>query len=88
MAKYLRDVQGIATISGKIAAKLSPAAYTGEFAVSQVHTKEPNMTNTFQDISNLIGSEEPQTLQVPIDNNLKFRLNIREGYKFRKCLKV
>ena len=35
MAKYLRDVEGIATISGKIAAKLSPAAYTGEFAVSQ-----------------------------------------------------
>ena len=35
MAKYLRDVQGIATISGKIAAKLSPANTTGEFNVSQ-----------------------------------------------------
>lgn len=35
MAKYLRDVQGIATISGKIAAKLGPASSTGEFNVSQ-----------------------------------------------------
>ena len=40
MAKYLRDVQGIATISGKIAAKLSTDNSTGEFNVSRFKIKE------------------------------------------------
>ena len=39
MSKYLREVQGIATISGKIAAKLGNTEATGEFNVSQIIIK-------------------------------------------------
>ena len=50
MAKYLRDVQGIATISGKIAAKLSTDNSTGEFNVSRLYKEtvsDPFVTGYF-----------------------------------------
>ena len=37
MSKYLRDIQSIATINGKIAAKLSRTEAEGEFNVSHTY---------------------------------------------------
>ena len=52
--------------------------------VSRLYIEEHHLTDLLQDISNLIGSEEPQTLQVPIDSNLKFKLNMREETEVEK----